>query len=65
MESNCDTFPTVVNSQRKIDIDSRGVYHAAYESSGEIWYTVIGPQSIRGSYETGRPAACESHSGPA
>ncbi len=33
-----DIHPTDINSQRKIDVDESGVYHAVYESSNEIWY---------------------------
>ena len=30
--------PTNVNSQRKVALDRREVYHAVYESGGRIWY---------------------------
>ncbi|MDX9760123.1 MAG: T9SS type A sorting domain-containing protein [Bacteroidota bacterium] len=31
--------PTGVNSQRKVALDAWDVYHAVYESNGQIWYT--------------------------
>ncbi len=33
-----DRHATSINSQRKIDVDDNGIYHATYESSGQIWY---------------------------
>jgi hypothetical protein len=37
--SDAEAQPTMRCNQRKIDIDSFGVYHMVYESAGEIWYT--------------------------
>jgi hypothetical protein len=34
-----EIFPTQRCNQRRIDRDELGVYHAVYESAGEIWYT--------------------------
>lgn len=31
--------PTSINSQRKVAVDAWDVYHAVYESGGQIWYT--------------------------